>query len=132
MKSINLSLAIAGTTLAGLAGFMLASNPGSAGYENYATEKLSSYLINDGCPQLSSQQEIPEKIAKFVEKNCISIVKSNRSQIEKIVANNTKRQNFLFFSVYRTDFAFRGSLPDYHFETVGLFQNYYLYKAEKL
>ena len=131
MKSIKLSTAIAGMILAGFGGLMAASNPGKNPYENYATEKLSFYIKDKGCSQLL-QKEVPDRIAKLVKNNCISLIDNSRSQIQEIIASNTKRQNLLFFSIYRTDLALPASLPDYHFETVGIFNTFYLYQTKKL
>ncbi len=131
MSSIKLSTAIVGIIGAGLGGFMAATNPGKEAYENHATEVLSSYIKEKGCSELV-QKEVPEQIAKLVENNCVALVNRSRSQIQEIIANNTKRQNLLFFSIYRTDLALPTSLPDYHFETVGAFQNFYIYQTEKI
>ena len=131
MTSIKLSTAIAGFVLAGLGGLMAASNPGKDAYKNYATEKLSSYIKDKGCTQLV-QQEVPEQLAELVANNCISLVNKSRPQIQAIIASNTKRQNLLFLSIYHTDLLLPGSLPDYYFETIGIFHNFYLYQTEKL
>ncbi|MGF1485507.1 MAG: DUF4359 domain-containing protein [Prochloraceae cyanobacterium] len=130
MSTIKLSTAIAGFVLAGLGGLMVASNPSREAYETYAAEKLSTYVKDKGCNEMV-QKEVPRQIAEVVTNNCIAIIDKNRSQIQEIIANNTKRQNLLFLSIYRTDLSLPAALPDYHFETVGLLQNFYIYQTKK-
>ncbi|MBD0389868.1 MAG: DUF4359 domain-containing protein, partial [Nostoc sp. C3-bin3] len=52
-------------------------------------------------------------------------------QIQEIIARTTERQNYIIFSIYRTDLKISSWIPSYKFETVGAFDQFYTYTAEK-
>ena len=119
--------AIAGGIVFGtLVGVMAASNPGQKAYEEYATEQLTIYLKEKGCTQLTQGLE------KFLQRQCGSLVDTGRPQIKQIIVQNTQRYNLILFSIYQTDLSLPSSLPDYHFQTVGVLNNFYLLEAERI
>ena len=126
MKGKQLITAVGGIVLGGLGLLMVASNPGQQAYEAYATEKLSLYVKEKVCTQ------VPEKFGDFLQRQCHSLVDTNRAQIRQIIAENTQRKNLLLFSIYQTDLSLPASLPDYHFETLGILQNFYITQAERV
>ncbi|HEY9705793.1 MAG TPA: DUF4359 domain-containing protein [Allocoleopsis sp.] len=119
-------LTICGVCL-GVIGIGLAiTNPSKNDYENYATEKITVYLKDKGCGQLTPQ-------LKFLASSCHNLIENAKPRIKDIIAQNTQQQNYLFFSIYKTNFSFPdiSSLPSYNFETLGIVQNFYLYQSEK-
>ena len=104
---------------------MATTNPSQAAYEKYAVQRLTVYLKTDACTK------IPKVVEIFLQRNCPVLVDSNQPKIQQIVSESTQRQNFIFFSVYRTDLAISPLIPYYHFETVGVFKNFYTYTAKK-
>lgn len=104
---------------------MVVTNPGQATYEDYAVEQLSKYLKEEVCPQA------PEALGSFLRRQCTILVDTGRPQIKQVVAQSTKRENFLLFSIYRTDLDVGTLIPAYSFETVGICQQFYLYKADE-
>lgn len=120
---------VLGASLLGIGIATLITNPSPERYERYAAEKLSLYLQDNLCAQ-----------AGVLESTCESALISNQTQIQNLIADNTDRQNFGFWSVYTTDLnpgellpaVISGLLPAYHFETVGVFSSFYTYEAEEV
>lgn len=122
MKSQKLGLALVGTVLTASVAGMILTNPGSTAYQEYAVEKLNLELKEKGC----SQEVGALKVA------CHAMVAWLLPEMGGIISQGTERKNFLFFSIYSTDLSLDPSLPSYHFETVGVFHNFYTYRAEKI
>lgn len=118
-----------GASLLGIGVATAVTNPGQARYEDYASQRLTTYLEQEVCPK-----------AGVLESPCRGALRDNQSQIKKFIADNTDRQNFLFWSIYKTNLSpgellppvVSGLLPAYHFETVGVFSSFHIYKAEKV
>jgi hypothetical protein len=102
---------------------MVVTNPGQVAYETYATRKLVDYLDQNVC------SEAP--VAFGLRQECASILKNNRSQIRKFIAENTHQQNFILFSLYTTDLSVGSFLPSYRVESVGAFDQFYIYETVK-
>lgn len=127
-NSKQLFTGVIGIALLALAGGMALSNPGQATYEEFAVERLTKVLKEEAC----------QKLVFGLEEQCPGWVDDNQAEIKQFVAENTRRQNFIVFSLYTTDLSVRSllpsvpffaSLPSYHFETIGAFQTFYTYKA---
>lgn len=110
------------------------TNPTPTAYDDYATARLSTHLKENVCPQA------PGIVGGLLGNACGSLVNDNQERIRMIVAQNTERQNFVVFSIYRTDLSanqllsanwLEGPLPAYQFETVGVFQRFFTYRAEQ-
>ncbi|NEQ80544.1 MAG: DUF4359 domain-containing protein [Moorea sp. SIO2I5] len=125
MKISQVVTAVGTIVLAVVGGTMVVTNPGQATYEDYAVEQLSKYLKEEVCPQA------PEALDGFIRRQCTILVDTGRPQIKQVVAQSTKRENFLLFSIYRTDLDVSTLIPAYSFETVGIYQQFYLYKADE-
>lgn len=125
MKSLRIITYIGAAALAGLGVAMAVTNPSHAAYEEYAVQRLTEYLKNEVCTK------VPKAFENFLQRNCTVLVDSNRPQMQQIITESTQRQNFIFFSIYRTDLSVNQFIPSYHFETVGVFQNFYTYAAER-
>ncbi|HAA27915.1 MAG TPA: hypothetical protein DCE56_09965 [Cyanobacteria bacterium UBA8553] len=123
MNVLRVVTAIGGTVLTALGVTMALTNPSPDTYEEYAVEQLSTYLKNEGCTQ------VPVILGDSLKRQCKTLVDKNRPQIEQLVAQTTQRQNFIVFSIYRTNLEVGSFLPVYRFETLGVFQQFYIYKA---
>ncbi len=104
---------------------MAMTNPSQGNYEQFAVQQLTEYLKKDVCIKA------PEVFDNFLQRNCSVLVDSSRPKMQQIIAETTQKQNFIFFSVYRTDLFINSVIPSYHFETIGAFQNFYIYSAER-
>ncbi|MFM2060355.1 MAG: hypothetical protein RLZZ507_25 [Cyanobacteriota bacterium] len=117
------SVGAAGIAVLGVT--MTMTNPQQPKYEEYAVEKLTTYLKTDFC------QKTPNFLQNLIQFNCNHLVDSANPQIRDIIAATTKRQNYIVFSVYTTDLKIDNLIPGYKFETVGAFDNFYTYKSQK-
>lgn len=125
MKNLRLVAYVGAAALAGVGIALAITNPSQPEYEEYAVQRLTEYLKSDVCTKA------PDLLGGLIQRNCSVLVDSGRPQIQQLVSQNTQRQNFILFSVYNTDLSLNQLVPAYHFETVGAFQNFYTYKAEK-
>ncbi|BDI14577.1 hypothetical protein ANSO36C_03790 [Nostoc cf. commune SO-36] len=115
--------AAAGLAVLGVA--MAKTNPSQVEYEEYAVQRLTEYLKTDVCKKTTN---LIENLIRF---NCDKLVDSANPQIQEIIARTTERQNYIIFSIYRTDLKINSWIPSYKFETVGAFDQFYTYTAEK-
>ncbi len=118
MFKINRKICQLGLILTG--SILVITNPGQGNYEEYASKQLNIYLKESVCPEIAKQLRNP----------CLILVDLARPQLNSAIANQTQRQNFLLFSIYQTDLSIPSALPDYHFETLGIFDKFYTYCAE--
>jgi hypothetical protein len=125
MKVLKIVAAIGGAAMAVLGVAMALTNPSQDTYEAYAVEQLTTYLKEEACMQ------VPSVFGNVLQRQCKTFVDTGRPKIQQIIAQTTQRQNFIFFSIYRTNLAIGPVLPVYHFETLGVFQNFYIYQAEQ-
>lgn len=125
MKVPKVVTAMGGVALVGLGLVMALTNPGKDEYEQYAVEQLTTYLKDEAC------MEAPSVFGNFLQRQCKSLVDTGRPQIEQIIAEKTQRQNLILFSIYRTNLEVGPFLPAYHFQTLGVFQKFYIYQAEQ-
>jgi hypothetical protein len=126
MKAFKKAVAsIGGVALVGLGASMVLTNPGQDTYETYAVEQLTTYLKDDAC------MKAPSAFGNLLQRQCKSLVDTGRPQIEEIISQTTQRQNFVLFSIYQTTLDVGPFLPAYHFDTVGVFQNFFVYQADE-
>ena len=127
MKTLQIAIAGSAVIVAGLGISMIVTNPGHQAYEEYASEQLNLYLKENYCTKVDQQKGL----GRFLQGSCQNLVDSIRPQLQELVTENTTRQNYFLFSIYRTELALPSPLPDYNFATLGIFQKLYLYEAEK-
>ncbi|MEH2401511.1 DUF4359 domain-containing protein [Nostoc sp.] len=111
--------------LAALGVTMAKTNPSQVEYEEYAVQRLTQYLKTDVC------KKTPNIIENLIRFNCDKLVDSANPQIQEIVARTTERQDYMIFSIYRTDLKINSWMPSYKFETVGAFNQFYTYTAKE-
>ncbi len=123
LLSIMTYVGVVGLAVLGVA--MAKTNPSKAEYEQYAVLQLTGYLKNNVC------KKTPSLLEKLIKLNCEKMVDSANPQMREIIAGSTHRQNFIIFSIYRTDLKLNSWIPSYKLETVGAFDNFYTYNTEK-
>ena len=125
MKVLTIIACVGAAGLAALGVIMAKTNPDQPKYEEYAVQGLTKYLKSDVC------KKTPNLLENLIKINCNKLVDSANPQIRDIIAATTARQNYVIFSVYRTEIKIDNLLPNYKFETVAAFDNFYTYKADK-
>ena len=111
--------------LAALGVAMANTNPSQVEYEEYAVQRLTEYLKSDVCKKTTNF------IENLIHFNCDKLVDSANPQIQQILSRTTERQDYIIFSIYRTDLKINSWIPSYKFETVGAVDQFYTYTAEK-
>jgi Domain of unknown function (DUF4359) len=126
MKMSKLVIVGAGLGLVGLGVAMAMTNPAPEAFAEFALQQLRE----EGC------REIPFGLAS----RCPQFIDDNRPQLQRLMLNNTKRQDFGLFSLYQTELSTRSLVPDFplmlmlptfRFQTVGVLGNFYLFEAKK-
>lgn len=113
----------------GIVGIGLAvTNPNPRGYQDYATDRLTVYLKENLCSGLPSQLQ---QFSELCRTQGATLLDTARPQLQSILEQNTKRENYLFFSIYRTRFSLPPIVPAYEFETLAIFNQFYIYQAQK-
>lgn len=112
---------------------MALTNPDQDAYDDFAVQQLSQYLKQDGC------SKVPAILGNTLEEQCIALIDQNQAQLKEFISTSTQRENFWVLSVYKTNLSasqllppiVSDSIPAYHFETIGVFQRFHVYKAEQ-
>jgi hypothetical protein len=132
MKPFKLASLLLGASLVGVGGAMVATNPSQEAYEVFATQQLTRYLESRS-DQLC--QDVPGPLRDLLRDQCGSMVRSlldsNQDQIRQLISRSTERQNFFVLSIYTTDLTVHELLPSFYVESVGVFQNFYIFTAEQ-
>ncbi len=126
MKFDKLIIMVGGIGLLGSSLVMTLTNPRAGDYETYATEELTTYLKENVCTQVSQQ------LQGLLQSYCKSLVDTGKPHLHQIIAQQTTRRNFLLFSIYQTQLSLPSPLPAYQFQTLGIFQQFYIYDAEQI
>jgi len=110
---------------AALIAAMAMNNPGRTAYEEFATQELSAYVQENVCTQGEAS------FRDILQAQCKKLVKSLQPQLQTIIAENTERNNWRLFSIYKTELYLADFLLSYEFGTVGVLGNLYIYKTEE-
>jgi Domain of unknown function (DUF4359) len=134
MAKLRVAPYLAGMVLVGLAVAMAVTNPSEAAYQDYAARRLTQQLQEKECIKLD---ESYRDLCKLLERE------QGQALLKRLVKNNTERQNYLLFSLYKTNFSTDDVLPSilsgllslpklsYQTESVGLFGQFQTYRVEK-
>lgn len=125
MRLSTIMTYVVGVGLVVLGVTMAKTNPSQAEYEEYAMQRLTNYLKSDVC------KKTPKMLENLIKLDCDKLVDSASPQVRELIAGTTERQDFLIFSIYRTDLKLNSWLPSYTFESVGAFESFYTYSAEQ-
>ncbi|MBE9078137.1 DUF4359 domain-containing protein [Romeria aff. gracilis LEGE 07310] len=118
---------IGGLILVAVLGGLAVTNPERDEYETYAAAKLSDYLETTVCADL------PSAVAELFQSQCASLLQSGQSPLRELVSQQTAQTNFIIFSLYRTRLTIPGftQAPAYEFETLGIGDRFFTFRAER-
>jgi hypothetical protein len=128
MKLARLGGVVVGVVLGGIAGILLTTNPNREDYEQYASQRLTSYLRDNVCARAQASLDVQALLRGY----CKMLVDTGRPFLQEAIASKTTRKNFFIFSVYQTELLFPPPLPSYHFSSVGFLNKLYIYEALEL
>jgi hypothetical protein len=128
MKGIKVLLYVILMSVLGLGVAMFVTNPDQAKYDEYAAKQLSAYMKDNLC-----------KKADGLEESCNNLLRDNEAEIKTFISEHTERENYGVVSLYKTDlsvdgfvpFFLRSFVPEYHFETVGVFGSFHTYESKE-
>lgn len=120
-KPGQLSMLVSSITIIALGTAMTVTNPRREAYQNYAAQKMSVYLKNEVCTDLSN----------FLQGQCNQLVNRGQDPMKKMIAQSTQRHNYILFSIYETELSLITGLPSYQFKTLGIFQNFWIYETQE-
>ncbi|MGB2927208.1 MAG: DUF4359 domain-containing protein [Limnothrix sp.] len=117
----------------GLGAIAVIANPQEAHYQDYAGRQISFYLKENVCQ--NSNDNLPIDLGNFsssaLESYCKTLVDASEYQLGELIGQKTSHENYVFFSVYQTDIELPEPFPHYSFETLGILNNFYTFRAEK-
>ncbi len=108
--------------ICGLGGMMTLSNPDRQAYEAYAVDRVGD-LARDQCDRA------PAGLGILLQGPCRAAIESFKPQIRPLLSATTNRQNFVFFSIYKSDISIPAVNLDAKVESIGMFNNFFTYKA---
>ncbi|NMF83427.1 DUF4359 domain-containing protein [Nodosilinea sp. P-1105] len=128
MAKLNLGCAITGLAVAGLAGGMVATNPGPEAYGDYAYRTLTEYVSGNLCDNL------PPVLGSMLGTSCEDLVQTTQVVTPQMILDRTQRYNLGLFSLYRTTLGLpvEGVLPTYQADTIGVFDRFFTVRVEQI
>jgi uncharacterized protein YceK len=132
---INKALVGCGVLLVGAAGVLGVTNPSPEQYANFAGQKAVKYLETEICTT-----KLPI-VGNSFQDECVKTVQSpdTLTKVRSLMLENTVRQNYILFSVYKTDLNIQdlvpflpgNLLPQYQAESVGVLTFFHTYNTKK-
>ncbi len=120
-NSRRLWLNIGGGLFLAFGCLLFLTNPGQRQYEKFATEQLVKYARENVCQAKSAKLEEALK-----SQMCTLMLETGKSQVPKLIRETTNRSNYALLSLYETN------LYIYNFETIGIFNHFYVIGVDKL
>jgi hypothetical protein len=106
----------------GLGSIMALTNPGRSAYEVYAVEQLADLAMNQ-CDR------VPDGVRGVLQGPCRAAIASIKPQLGPMLAAATIRQNFILFSIYRSNISIPAANLNAQMESIGAFNNFFTYKT---
>ena len=119
------NLGIGGIIAISIGAIAFLTNPGEQQYLQYADATLKTKVKDKVCAQVS------QDLGVWLEGQCHLLINTASPYIAEVIVQQTRRDNFLLFSIYQTDLPLPPPLSSYHLETIGVFGNFYIYQAQK-
>ena len=101
---------------------LIFTNPNNHRYRNYLSKEISTNLQEDFCA------EAPSAFGHLLQRRCDKLVENQKTQLNNIIDYSTQRNNYLFFSVYKTEVTVINGLPRYQAQSIGLFNHFWTYQ----
>lgn len=133
MKISQILGMLSGVSAVILGAIALSSNPSPERYEAYAEQRIALYLKDNVCqnPDESLPVNLGSVGSEALENYCRTIVDASQSQLGELIGERTTYENYLFFGIYQTEIKLPAPFPHYSFETIGMFNHFLTFRAEK-
>jgi hypothetical protein len=105
----------------GLGSIMAMTNPDRSDYETYAIEQLGN-LAMERCDRA------PAGLGIFLQGPCRAAISAIEPKIRPMLAATTTSQDFIFFSIYKSDVSIPTANLNAKIESVGIFNKFLIYK----
>ena len=129
MKFLKLPLFTFSVIVTGFCGLLIFSNPTVSEYEEFAIDELTRYLKKEGCNNLSSDLlSLKNPCESFLK----LLIDTSKIELQKLIYQKTKSQNFILFTIYSTTLELPAPLPSYEVQTLGVLKNFYIYDSQEL
>lgn len=106
----------------GLGGVMALTNPSRAAYEGYAVDRIGE-LAKDQC------NRAPNGLGAMIQGPCRAAIEAYQPQLQPILATVTSRQNWMFFSIYRSSLMVPIVNLQVDVESIGILDRFFTYKT---
>ena len=116
---IGLLMIVAG---AGLGGVMALTNPSRSAYESFAVDRIGE-LAKDKCDRA------PNGLGVFIQGPCRAAIEAYKPELRPILAAATSRQNWVLFSIYRSNILVPIVNLQVQVESIGIFDRFFVYKT---
>ena len=120
-NSNSIVYTVTGSLLCIASAILVYTNPSSRKYEEFATKELVNYAKENIC--IANSNSLEEAIKSQV---CNLMVDTGRNQIPLLIGETTEKRNYVLFSLYETD------LHLYQFQTIGIFNEFYVIDAHEV
>jgi hypothetical protein len=125
LKPWEISILISSIAIVGVGSAMAITNPRRQAYQEYAGDKMGTYLKEEVCA------DAPEALGGLLQRQCNNLVDSGQKPLQEMIANSTQRHNYFLFSIYETNLSLMSGLPSYQFKTIAVFQNFWTYESKE-
>jgi hypothetical protein len=125
LKPREIGILLSSIAVIGVGSVMAITNPRPQAYQKYAAEKMGIYLKEEVCT------DAPKTLGDFLERQCNNLVDSGQKPLQEMIAQSTERHNYFLCSIYETNLTLMAGLPNYHFKTIGIFQNFLTYESRE-
>jgi Domain of unknown function (DUF4359) len=106
----------------GFGGLMALTNPDQSAYENYAVDRIGD-LAKEKCDRA------PDGLGVFIQKPCRAAIEAYKPELRPLLAATTSRQNWVLFSIYRSNIMVPIVNLPVRVEAIGIFDCFFVYKA---
>jgi hypothetical protein len=106
----------------GLGGVMAVTNPSRSAYESFAVDRIGD-LAKDKCARAS------DGLGVFIQGPCRGLIEAYKPQLRPILAAATSRQNWVLFSIYRSNIMVPIVNLQVRVESIGIFDRFFVYKT---
>lgn len=105
----------------GLGGVMALTNPDRSAYETVAVDRIGE-IAKDQCDRA------PAGLGVFLKEPCQAAIVAYKPQLRLLLTEHTSRQNWVIFSIYRSDISIPAANLNAQVETIGIFDRFFIYK----